>query len=91
MKTIKFPFDVDKFFKKCIKHQNIPKNDFEKQVILINLIKEFKDGIIYAEEEVNNKIRRHFNEDTLLRRELINFGYMQRDPLKGEYWLLKEP
>nr|MBI4157084.1 DUF2087 domain-containing protein [Candidatus Woesearchaeota archaeon] len=45
--------------------------------------------MIYTEEEVNNKIRRHFNEDTLLRRELINFGYMQRDPLKGEYWVVK--
>lgn len=43
MKAIKFPFDVDKFFKKSIKHQNIPKNDFKKQAILISLIKEFKD------------------------------------------------
>ena len=89
MKEIKFPFNIEKFFDKCVKHKNIPKNDFEKQAILIQLIKDFKDNKKYSEQEVNEKIKKHFDDSTLLRRELINFGYMQRNPLTSEYWVVK--
>ena len=26
----------------------------------------------------------------MIRRELINFGYLQRDPYQGTYWLIKK-
>jgi len=89
MKEVEFPFDVEKFFEKCANYKNIPRNDFEKQVILIRLIKEFQDNKKYSEEEVNKIIKKYFEDCALLRRELINFRYMQRNLDTGEYWVIK--
>ena len=89
MTSIKFPFDIDKFFEKYAKNKTLPKNDFEKQAILIKLIELFEDSKKYKEEEVNEKIKKCFEDYALLRRELINFGYLQRNPYIGEYWVVK--
>jgi hypothetical protein len=89
MKTIEFPFDIDEFFKKCVRHKNIPKNDFEKQAVLLKILEEFEDNKRYSEPEVNDKIKKYFEDFASVRRELINFSYMQRDPQKGEYWVVK--
>lgn len=86
---VKFPFDAEAFFKKCVKHDNIPSNDFLKQVILLKLLEEFNEDRIYSEEEVNEKIKKYFSDFVWLRRELINFGYMKRDTLKAEYQVVK--
>ena len=89
MKEVKFPFDAERCFEKCVKHKNIPRNDFEKQAILIRLIKEFQDNKKYSEQEVNSIIKKYFDDYATVRRELINFGYIQRDINKGEYWVVK--
>ena len=89
MQEIKFPFDIEEFFKKCVKHKNFPRNDFEKQAVLLVLLKEFEDNRKYKEQEVNEIIKKYFDDYTLLRRELINFGYMQRNSITGEYWVVK--
>ncbi len=86
---VKFPFDTEALWNKFIKHHIFPKNDFQKQAILLRLLEEFKDGVIYKEEEVNEKLKKYFEDYTLIRRELINFGYMQRNPSTAEYWVVK--
>lgn len=86
---VEFPFDKKRFFEQCVKNKNFPRNDFEKQAVLLVLLEDFEEGIRYKEEEVNNKIRKHFEDVSLLRRELINYGYMQRDAYTGEYWVVK--
>ncbi len=86
---VKFPFDISNFFEKCVKHKTIPKNDFEKQAILLKLLDEFEDNRKYSEPEVNAKLKKYFEDYVSLRRELINFGYMQRNSLTGEYWVVK--
>jgi hypothetical protein len=83
-----FPFDVEKFFNKCVANKYFPKNDFEKQAVLLMILKDFSDEV-YDEEVVNGLIHKYFSDDALIRRELINFGYMQRDPRKGKYWVVK--
>jgi hypothetical protein len=80
---------IEKFFLKSVKHKQIPKNDFKKQAILLKLVELFEDGKKYPEEEVNCIIKKYFEDYTLLRRELINFRYMQRNPRTGEYWVVK--
>ena len=80
---IEFPFDTELRFSKFVKHKAFPKNDFEKQAILIKLLDDFEDGKKYMEQEVNEKLKKHFEDYTLLRRELINFGYMRRNSLTG--------
>lgn len=89
MEIVEFPFDTEALFAKFVKHKAFPKNDFEKQAILIRLLADFKDGVTYKEQEVNEKLKKHFEDYTLLRRELVNFGYMRRDPYKGEYQVVK--
>ncbi|MBW2970376.1 DUF2087 domain-containing protein [Candidatus Woesearchaeota archaeon] len=89
MEKVQFPFDTEEFFQKCVKHNNFPKNDFLKQAVLIHLVKEFEDNKKYKEQEVNEKIKKYFEDYTLLRRELINFGYMQRNSETAEYWVVK--
>jgi len=68
----------------------LPKNDLVKQKILSQIAKKFSQDKQYKESEVNDIIKSFDVEDhVLFRRELINFGYLQRDPYKGTYWLLK--
>ena len=89
MTEIIFPFDTEKLWEKFLKHHIFPKNDFQKQVILLRLLNDFEDNRIYLETEVNEKIAKYFEDYTFLRRELINFGYMQRNPSTAEYWVVK--
>ena len=88
MSEIIFPFDTQKFFDKCVKNKNFPKNDFEKQTILLRILKDFDDQK-YQEDAVNDIIKKYFDDHALIRRELINFGYMHRDPYRGEYKVIK--
>ncbi len=70
--------------------KRLPKNDLKKQKILEDVAKKFKKEKIYNEQEVNEIIKSLSNDDyVLIRRELINFNYLRRDPYTGTYWLLK--
>lgn len=76
------------FFDDCVKVQRFPKNDREKQIILKFIMRKFDMDKRYMEVEVNDIIKRFYEDYSTIRRELINFGYMQRDPYKGEYWVI---
>lgn len=80
--------DIDETFNKYVRNKTLPKNDFEKQAILIKITEQFSDQE-YSEDQVNNIIKKFYDDFALIRRELINFGYMQRDSLKGTYKVLK--
>ena len=67
-----------------------PRNDLKKQEILQKIMKDFNENKSYTEEEVGNVIRKHFDDWALIRRELVNFGYMSRDSYKNEYRVLKK-
>ena len=69
----------------------LPRSDLEKQKILSKIAAKFEMGKIYPELEVNDIIFSFDVDDhVLIRRELINFNYLGRDHLKGEYWLKKK-
>lgn len=53
-------------------------------------MKDFNENKSYTEEEVGSVIRKHFDDWALIRRELVNFGYMSRDSYKNEYRVLKK-
>ncbi|MFH1648966.1 MAG: DUF2087 domain-containing protein [Candidatus Woesearchaeota archaeon] len=68
----------------------LPSDDLEKQKFLEKVAISFKESQHYSEEEVNNMIKLVTKDDyVLVRRELVNFGYLGRDPYKGDYWLIK--
>lgn len=54
----------------------------------MRILQDFNDKM-YPEQEVNNIIKKYFEDYTLIRRELVNFGYMQRNSSTGEYWVVK--
>lgn len=78
------------FFEDCVEKQKFPKDDREKQIILKNIIKKFHKNKEYSEQEVDKIIRNFYNEFTLIRRELINFGYMERNPYENKYGVIKK-
>ncbi len=68
-----------------------PRNDLEKQKILEKVASKFEKGKEYSESDVDAAAKSFEVDDySLVRRELVNFGYLGRDPLKGIYWLKKE-
>ncbi|MFH1409820.1 MAG: DUF2087 domain-containing protein [Nanoarchaeota archaeon] len=89
MAEVIFPFDTEKLFEKCVKNNQFPRNDFQKQAVLLRLVALFEDGKKYSEVEVGEIMKEFFDDTALIRRELFNFGYMQRDPRTSEYWVVK--
>lgn len=80
-------YDVDReaFFEKCQQSQSVPGNDALKLVLLERILEEFEAGVVYSKSEVDERIRRHFDQHILLRRELVNFGYLRYDNRANEY------
>ncbi|MFH1916783.1 MAG: DUF2087 domain-containing protein [Nanoarchaeota archaeon] len=66
----------------------LPRDDVQKQEILARIASAFDKDRNYSEQEVNEKIRAFDVDDhTLIRRELVNFGYLGKDTAKGIYWV----
>ena len=53
-------------------------------------MEKFAENKKYMETEVNEIIKEFYEDFSTIRRELINFGYMQRDVYTSEYWVLKK-
>ncbi|WP_213621177.1 DUF2087 domain-containing protein [Paenibacillus sp. J22TS3] len=59
----------------------------QKLIILNELSKRFEPGRRYSEKEVNGILETAFEDYALLRRYLIEYGFMNRLPDGSEYWL----
>jgi hypothetical protein len=60
------------------------------EAVLRYMLKDFRPGVRYTEQQVNKMLGR-YNEDTaLLRRELVSHGWLKRAGGGGEYWLPEE-
>jgi len=69
----------------------LPRDDLEKQKILEEITRKFKEGKKYSEQEINEIINFFEVDDIeLFRRELVNFNYLGKDSYKGIYWLKKK-
>lgn len=65
----------------------LPRDDVEKQEILSKIMEKFEDKK-YNEDEVNSIIQGFDVDDyALVRRELVNFGYLGKDSYEGTYWV----
>jgi len=80
----------EKYFEKCVKNKEFPKNDALKQIILKKIMQDFEFDKVYTEAEVDLIVKKYFEDFVLLRRELVNFGYLHRNPYKGEYKVIKK-
>lgn len=69
----------------------LPIDDLAKQPILHQIATEFKKGKTYTEDEVNTVIKSfHVEDHELIRRELVDFKYMQKDSYRNMYTLIKD-
>ncbi|MCU0496063.1 MAG: DUF2087 domain-containing protein [Anaerolineae bacterium] len=60
----------------------------EQELILAYLSEKFTLGVIYTEREVNQILKSHhtFEDWAILRRELFERGYLNRDKDGSRYW-----
>jgi predicted transcriptional regulator len=62
------------------------------EVILRYVLKEFEPGKRYNEKQVNDLLGRYHEDTATLRRELVGYGWLNRQGGGGEYWKgLEEP
>lgn len=64
-----------------------PRKEKRKLAILRHLIGSFEPGRKYAEKEVNEVLKRRFGDYVMLRRYLIEYGFMDREPDGSRYWV----
>jgi hypothetical protein len=64
-----------------------PKQEKRKIVILRQLIRRFKPGRQYSEQEVNEILKAAWDDFVTLRRYLIEYGFMGRLPDGSTYWV----
>lgn len=70
-----------------------PRKNADKEKVLRYLAAKFEPERLYPEKEVNAILNAHhnfgppyFQDCALLRRELFDRGFLNRDPAKGIYW-----
>lgn len=83
--AVRYDRDRASFFEKCRRNGTIPGNDALKLIVLERILEEFELGEVYRKSEVNETIERHFDDAALVRRELVNFGYLRYDNRANEY------
>jgi biotin operon repressor len=67
--------------------KEIPAQRRKLEVVLRHVVKAFEPGVKFSEKQVNQTLAR-FHEDTAtLRRELVGYGLMEREPGGGGYWV----
>jgi len=58
-----------------------------KVVVLSEIAKRFESGLTYTEKEVNEILITAYEDYAILRRYLIEYGFMDREPDGSAYWL----
>ncbi|HMM20986.1 MAG TPA: DUF2087 domain-containing protein [Selenomonadales bacterium] len=65
-----------------------PAKEKRKVIILKHLHKQFEPGKKYTEQQVNGILQAFYPDYATLRRYLIEYGFMDRTPDGGAYWVL---
>lgn len=80
---------LNKYFKEGIDGplSTFPVKEKRKLVVLKNIIKRFEYGKIYNEKEVNNILKNVYSDYVMIRRCLIDYGFMDRKNDGSEYWV----
>lgn len=69
--------------------QQLPTNQRKLDVILRYIVEHFNFGTTYSEKEVNEAIGKLHEDISGLRRDLISFGYLDRERDGSAYWRVK--
>ncbi len=63
----------------------IPKKNKFKMEIFNIIIGSFEDRVVYSEREVNNILKEFYSDYAILRRYLVDYGFLSRDSYGIEY------
>lgn len=67
--------------------KQLPVKEKKKLIILRHIVKRFEKGVKYTEKQVNEILKGVFDKHVILRRLLIDYGFMSRREDGSEYWL----
>ncbi|KAB3534127.1 DUF2087 domain-containing protein [Alkaliphilus pronyensis] len=68
--------------------ENFPaRKEKRKIVILSHIAKKFKTGVKYSEKEVNDILKNIYEDYVLIRRYLIQYGFLDRERDCSQYWV----
>lgn len=66
-----------------------PPREKQRLVVLREIAKQLESEFIYSEKELNEVIKGIYDDYVLIRRYLIEYGFIDRKPDGSEYWLKK--
>ena len=78
---------IDRYFDGTGKLIDFPAKEKRKIIILSKISQNFKEGMDYTEKEVNRILKRIYEDYVLIRRYLIEYGYMDRSKDCSKYWI----
>ncbi|MBN1201931.1 MAG: metalloregulator ArsR/SmtB family transcription factor [Anaerolineae bacterium] len=67
--------------------RQIPTKQKKLLVVLRWLADQFEPGVTYTEREINTIIEQYHDDYASLRRNLVEYGFLQRESSGGQYWL----
>jgi hypothetical protein len=84
--------ELDRYLDRTGRLRVYPTKAARKQIVLAFLASKFESRREYREAEVNALLREHhtFDDPALLRRELFDWGYLDRTPDGSRYWVVSE-
>ena len=78
---------LGRYFDGAGKLIDFPSKEKRKIMILSKISQNFKEGVEYTEKEVNRILERIYHDYVLIRRYLIEYGYMDRNTDGSKYWM----
>lgn len=64
-----------------------PSKKKRKLIVLENIVNRFNLDRIYSEKEVNEILKPTYTDFAIIRRSLIDYGFMERNQDCTEYWI----
>lgn len=77
--------DIKKRFFKDDRLNHVPKKEKDKIALFDYLSERFETGKIYSESEVNLTLRPVYDDHAVLRRYMVDYGYLERSTDGSEY------
>jgi hypothetical protein len=70
--------------------KSIPLQQKKLLAVLRYVVREFEPDVRYSEKQVNDVLARFHEDYARLRRELVEFRFMDREGGGGKYWRIEE-
>ena len=92
--TVVEDVDLDGYDRKVVEDYSLPDGQLKTipaqrkklEAVLRYVVKAFEPNVLYSEKQVNEMLSRFHDDVATLRRELIGYGFMDREDGGGAYW-----